>query len=1042
MKLQYKLYIGLTAILGILLIIGGLILAQEGQKREATERLMTLYRPAQASAEGLVTAFSQFNSGVTSGLNPSVDDPSKVMVQSIQLFNEHLGQLSSLTQLIPFKQSFSIEAIDQQFDEVSFLGLSVVNQYRELIQQQRVLEGQVESLIAQLGSVSGQRYPDTLLMQRDLLKLSLFIASPLHRSELYDANRLLQLENQLVKRIKAIQADSELSYLLDMTEMGYGLGEVRTLYARIINVFNTFYVKRNQYEQAQQRMQQLLEAANKVVNSNGAQALNQLQAITKNSTHIEYVLIPLGIIIAGLLAYQTASRIRKPLEQLLEATRFAQQGDFSYRIEIESSDEVARLAHHFNEMMDRLGSITVSRSYLQQVLDTVLHAVIVVDDDFKMKFINTTAATYFPNKAQVGASIFNCRTDEGAFLLNEPDRCLLREKGELLGLEKPIRLVSGQRLIVAMNVARLSLNESQHWVITLHDITAIKNAQRSLNLYAKIFETSNDAIVISNKHNVIEQVNPAFTQITGYSADDVVNQNPNILSSGKQDRDFYKKMWGELLMYGRWQGEIWNRRKSGEAYAEWLSIVAIHNEYGLIERFVGVFSDITQRKEAEQLIHRQANYDALTELPNRRLFWDRLAQALLQSDASQQGVALLYVDLDGFKPVNDTYGHEYGDLLLKHVADNLKALVKNTDTVARLGGDEFAILLPAFDRDKLEGLAGKIVHDLMQPIEIKGKQIYIGASVGISTYPDIAQSQEQLIHQADSAMYYVKAANKNNYAVYDEQMELLASQRMQLEQDLNSAVDNQQLEVIFQPMFDVKSNRIVCAEALLRWQHPEKGQIMPDVFIPIAEESGLIQHIGHWVLREVCRLAVLQMSEVGFVKVAVNISPKQFMQPDFVSGLAQILNETGFPAEYLELEITERLIFDELAATSVVMQKLADLGVSIAIDDFGIGYATLNDLKRFPVKELKFDRSFIKEIRRSHDDQTMIRALADMAHQMGMKVVAEGVEDLPSLDLLKAAGCDLVQGFVYHEAMSMTSLVRLLDQQNTQPNSNNKHPSA
>lgn len=1033
MKLQHKLYLGLVAIFTILMVIGGLLFSQEYQKRRYTEQLVNLYQPALSASEGMISAFSELNSAVVRSLSPMVDSPQGHLLAAIELFNQYQNELSVLTGQVELSDLAS-KRLEQQFDNTSVLALVLVNQYQEMLKQQRQLEDNVDKLISLLKAPDQYSQPELLLLQNDLLRLSLYIASPLHRNTLYNKIELERLEQSLVQRVERIRTQDELAFTLDYSEMGYGVGEVRSLYHHMLANFDHFHIKRSQYQQAQQDLQRLLSQLHQQTIKKHELSMAQIQAVSRNNQRIEYVLIPLGIIIAGLLAFQTALRVRKPLNHLLEAIRFAQAGDFSYRIDTSSHDEVAQLAGHFNEMMDRLGSITVSRAYLQQVLDTVHHGVIVTDHLFDIRFINAAAEYFFPEKAYVEGSIFNCRTEDGAMLLTASERQILQQQKRLTSIEKVVILPTGYQVILTLSVTELLINDACHWVLSLHDISQIKETEKNLQLYAKVFETSNDAIVISSKHNVVEQVNPAFSRITGFEPEEVVGKNPSVLSSGKQDREFYREMWTQLLMKGCWQGEIWNRRKNGEVYAEWLSIVAIHNELGLIERFVGVFSDITQRKEAEQLIHRQANYDALTELPNRRLFWDRLSQALLQAQAnesqsSEAQVALLYVDLDGFKPVNDTFGHEYGDLLLKQVAVIMKSLIRITDTVARLGGDEFALILPSYSRAQLREIAHSIVDQLKQPIMVKDKLIYIGASVGISIYPELANDQEALVHQADSAMYYVKNKSKSSFAIYNSEMEVVAYERIQLEQDLRDALNKGQIKVIFQPLYDAKSERIVSAEALLRWQHPVRGLLMPDLFIPLAEETGIIHSLGEWTLREICKQAVGALSDIGFVRVAVNISPKQFAQADFVIQVENILRETGFPAQYLELEVTERLIINDLNATASVLKQLSEIGVSVVVDDFGIGYASLNDLRQYPVTELKFDRSFIKDVCRSPQDSGMIRSMAELAHQMGMKVVAEGVEDSDSLALLKQMGCDFIQGFVYHEPMAMSELVQLLEDQ-------------
>ncbi|MBB1489254.1 EAL domain-containing protein [Oceanospirillum sediminis] len=1035
MKLQHKLYAGLSAILLILLTISGLILSQEHQKRVYSRQLMELYRPAELAMEGLNSSAARLSADVILSLSPAMRRQVEPLQPAIEQFNRHLDTLSVLITGTSLS-GLPLHRLRDDADRQAEYAVALVSQYQSLRRDRMRLEDNVHLLMDRLRDSDASETLAVQAFENSLAQLTLFVSTSFYNRTDPDRSQLEQAEQQLADRMDQLR--SRWPLLAEQPEVRHLTGEIRYLYRRITEHADFFYLKRSQYHLAFQDVQQQLGQIQSDISKTSQQAIQQLEAMSRNSRMIEYVLVPLAILITALLGWQTAWRIRAPLAELLKGIQCARTGDFSFRLETDSRDEVALLSHHFNEMLDDLDQATVSHSYLQQILDALQHAVIVTDDDFNIRFFNATAFSYFQTRAGVGKPIAGFRTSEGAMLLSEAERVLLCQQSVLSGLEKKICLPDGEKVVVALAAAELKVNQERHWVISLHDITLMKEAEKSLQLYARLFETSNDAIVISDKQNVIEQVNPAFSRITGYEEHEAIGKNPGMLSSGRQDKAFYRVMWAELMTKGRWQGEIWNRKKSGEAYAEWLSIVAIYDQSGLIERFIGVFSDITQRKEAEQLIYHQANYDALTELPNRRLFWDRLEHALTQARASSGKVALMYLDLDGFKPVNDTFGHEAGDLLLQHVSEKLRALVQPSDTVARLGGDEFALILPAYSIRKLEQLADKLIDAVSSPVSLLDKQIRIGVSVGISCYPDIATDREQLVQQADVAMYYVKGKNKNSYIFYNQQMKQDTWEKIRLEQELREAIDRGQLEVIFQPLYDASTEVIVSAEALLRWRHPVKGVLMPDMFIPLAEENGMIHDLGEWVLREVCTLARTYLEDKGYVRVAVNISAQQLTQPDFVSRLESILHETGFPACHLELEIKEKLIVNDLTGTAKILQQLSRSGISIAIDDFGLSYTSLNSLSHYSVKELKLDRRFIKAVAAESEDSHMVKAMADMAHQMGMKVVAEGVEDDKSLQLLKQLGCDLIQGFVYQDAVSIHELSRLLQVQarNTQPATN------
>ena len=546
----------------------------------------------------------------------------------------------------------------------------------------------------------------------------------------------------------------------------------------------------------------------------------------------------------------------------------------------------------------------------------------------------------------------------------------------------------------------------------------------------KIFEYASEGVMISDTAAHILNVNKAFTQVTGYSHDEVLGKSPSLLNSGRQDAGFYRAMWQSLTETGRWQGEIWNRRKNGEIYLEWLSITAIMNHLGRATHYVAIFSDITTIKANEERLHRLAYYDALTELPNRILFNDRLNQAMARADRSKQMVAVMLLDLDRFKIINDTLGHMAGDTLLIDVAQRIGDCMRESDTVARLGGDEFIVVLPDMDNINYASLvAQKIIDVLTQPFTLEGQEVFITASIGISFYPSSGDNAEILVKKADIAMYQAKEQGRNNYQFHRSSASDKTSALFALEHSLRRALERNELSLHYQPQIDIETGCITGMEALLRWQHPERGMILPNEFIPLAEETGLIIPIGEWVLRSACaQNKEWQDSGLPPVRIAVNISVRQLKQKNLVAKITETLAETGLDPQWLELELTESMIMQNAEDSVQQLNGIKSLGIGLAIDDFGTGYSSLSYLKRFPIGRVKIDQSFVQGMCNNLDDAAISRAIIALANSLNLKVTAEGVETQDQLSFLREHQCCDAQGFLFSHPVPADAMTRMLQQ--------------
>ena len=570
--------------------------------------------------------------------------------------------------------------------------------------------------------------------------------------------------------------------------------------------------------------------------------------------------------------------------------------------------------------------------------------------------------------------------------------------------------------------------------IAFTDITERKRAEEELRIAAIAFE-SQEGMIVTDTKGVIVRVNQAFTNLTGYSAAEAVGRTPALLGSGRHSQAFYQRMWQTLEQQRYWQGEMWNRRKNGKIYAEWLTISAVTAPDGSVTHYVGTFSDITRDSEAEAEIHRMAYYDPLTHLPNRRLLMDRLGQALAASRRNGRYGALLFLDLDNFKTLNDTRGHDIGDLLLIEIAQRLNTSMREGDTVGRLGGDEFVLMLEDLSEDVEEavlqsGMVGmKVREAIASPYLLKGVEFTCTTSIGVSLFCNHDASADDLLKHADLAMYHAKKSGRNTLCFFDPDMQAKLVEHSALENDLRHALERRQLRLHYQIQVD-SARRAIGAEALLRWEHPGRSLVTPAEFIPLAEETGLIVPIGLWVLQTACaRIRDWSANPATRdLQLAINVSARQFRQSDFVEQVQQALSATGINPARLKIELTESMVLDNVSDTITKMHALKALGVSFSMDDFGTGHSSLSYLKQLPLDQLKIDQSFVRDLATDPNDAAIVRAIITLGQTFGLNVIAEGVETEAQREFLELNGCHAFQGYLFSRPLPPEAFEKFLEQ--------------
>ena len=552
------------------------------------------------------------------------------------------------------------------------------------------------------------------------------------------------------------------------------------------------------------------------------------------------------------------------------------------------------------------------------------------------------------------------------------------------------------------------------------DITAQEKIEKKLKLSDIVFENTNEGILITNNKNNIISINSAFTKITGYEEADIINKNPKVLKSGKHDKEFYEKLWSDLLTTGQFKGEVWNRKKNGEIYPEWLNISIVKDSSGNILNYVAIFSDITKIKKSNERIEYLAHHDPLTNLPNRLLLKARLDQSITRASISKEILALFFIDIDNFKVINDTYGHSIGDKIINLVASRLQKNLRAEDTISRIGGDEFVIVIENIDQERsVEKIANKILDDFKEPIKLQEYLFDVTISIGISLFPNNSLDAENLIKHADTAMYSAKNAGRNQFQFYKNEMTSEIFEKIIMKKEISDALENGDFEVFYQPQINIKENKIVGLEALVRWNYRNSRLILPKEFISYAEETKLILPLGEFVLKSACSF-IKKLQNMNLAQdaiMAVNISGIQIKNSDIFNLIVTSLKNSDLEAKYLEVELTESYIMENTEQSLLTLHKLKDLGIKLAIDDFGTGYSSLSYLKKFPIDKLKIDKSFVDELPNNPKDVAIARTIIALAKGLEMKTIAEGVELQKQKDFLEQEECDEIQGWLYGKAL-------------------------
>ncbi len=683
-------------------------------------------------------------------------------------------------------------------------------------------------------------------------------------------------------------------------------------------------------------------------------------------------------------------------------------------------------------VQNRTEALTQQLSFMRQLIEAIPSPLFYKDAQSRYLGCNSAFETFIGQPASdiLGKTPHEIAPHTLADQYLAADRAILDQPGKQI-YESPVRHADGQMHHVIFHKATFTHPDGSvgGLVGVMLDITERTRMENDLRQAATVFDNIAEGVTISQSDGTIIAVNHAFSTITGYDRAEAIGQNPRIFQSGRHDRQFYTDMWAAITRHGRWQGEVWNRRKAGDVYPQWLSITAVHAPQGQPVHYVATFSDITHQKQNEERIQSLAFSDPLTGLPNRRLLLDRLEHALIVSARNQHRGALFFIDLDDFKGLNDTRGHFIGDLLLQQVAQRLQACVREGDTVARLGGDEFVVMLEGLSQDaaqalqQAEALGKTILRALNEPYVLQDSVHHNTPSVGVVLFGEPQGSVEELLKQADLAMYRAKALGRNAMCFFDPQMQSVLDERVSLEMALRIALQRQDFVLHYQPQVD-QEGAMVGVEALVRWQHPERGIISPLEFIPLAEDTGLILPLGRWVLETACRqlAAWAQRADRQHLTMAVNVSVRQFHHADFVQQVIDVLQETGAHPQRLKLELTESLLITQVDEVVTKMSILKARGVCFSLDDFGTGYSSLAYLKRLPLDQLKIDRGFVSHVLTETNDAAIARMIVALSDSLGLEVIAEGVEHAEQRDFLAQHGCHAYQGYFFSRPLPLDDL--------------------
>lgn len=773
-------------------------------------------------------------------------------------------------------------------------------------------------------------------------------------------------------------------------------------------------------------------------------SLNEIKYRTNYLIMVGVVILALSLIGAVLVTFRLQGILTKSLYNLLQIVkRITQTKDYSLRAQMLTHDDLGSLTEGINSMLEEVEHRDVALTKSEERLNLalwgsnevmfdwdVLNDFWYFDESFENLLgyhrdeIPSNREDYYKlihpeDMPLVLSALKQHMSDETAYFVVE--HRLLHKMGNYSWILARAKIVERNKHGRALRMAG-----------TLLDVTAKRETNERLELFNKVFESTTEGVIVTDPQFHIIEINPSFTQITGFSRQDIIGQSLDILHSDKQNKDFYRRMHLSLESKGKWQGELWEKRKNGEVYPQRLTINAMLNEKAQLIHYVAVFSDITQFKQTEDELQYLTHYDTLTSLPNRSLFMTQLDLEIKKAKAGKGRFALVVLGIDNFKVLNDSYGYEIGDVILQSVATRLSRSVQNRDLVARITGDEFAMIIQDVE-DSMQ--LKQVVQNILLTItahffNVEGHDILLGASAGVSFYPDDAEDMQTLFTNADTALYHAKHSERNSFQFYTSKMndEVQAKQRMEVL--LRGALANNEFYVEYQPKIDAKTGLISGAEALLRWQSPELGLVSSGVFIPLAEELGVIVSVGRWVLQTACAQTKL-WHDSGFphLKVSVNLSAYQFRTGDLVKETARILHETGLPANALDLELTEGVLIDNIDRCVLRLKVFKTMGITISIDDFGTGYSSLSYLRKFPIDALKIDQSFVKHICHNQEDASIVNAIVAMAKGLKIRTIAEGVETKEQADYLLAQQVDELQGYYYSRPLSAAAMTECLVQE-------------
>jgi diguanylate cyclase (GGDEF)-like protein/PAS domain S-box-containing protein len=772
-------------------------------------------------------------------------------------------------------------------------------------------------------------------------------------------------------------------------------------------------------------------------------AMQQLQSEARRHS---LLLAGIEMALVALFSFVLGLYLTRQLTALTKASHAVAKGRLGYQVPVKGNDELAKTAMAFNYMSHQLEQDAVRRD---AVLLSALDCIVTADEHERIVEFNPAAEQTFGYRREAVIGNRLCETliapahrgDNLGRLSRELDHNDDKVNGKRL--ETVARHADGTEFPVEMAITVTEVEKRPLYTCYLRDISERKDAEAKLQLAASVFTHAKEGIMLTDVAGCILEVNEAFTQITGYHRDEVLGQNPRLLKSGQQSDEFYKGLWQTLTAEGHWTGEIWNSNKDGEIYAELLTISAIRDSAGKTQNYVGLFSDITPLKKQQKQLEHIAHFDALTGLPNRVLLADRMQQAMANARRREQRLAVIYLDLDGFKEVNDTYGHDTGDRVLMKVAERMRAVLREGDSIARLGGDEFvAVLIDLHEKSGSEKMLTRLLSAASQPVHIEGMMLQLSASLGVTYYPQTESvDADQLLRQADQAMYQAKLAGKNRYHTFDAEHDRHLRGHYESLQRLRHALRNEEFVLHYQPKVNMRSGELIGAEALIRWQHPQRGLLAPSEFLPVLEESHLAIELGEWVIERVLAQAAQWYDSGLAIPISVNMGAHQLQQEDFIERLQAMLRaHAALPPHLLELEILETSALEDMAHFSDIMHECRELGVKFALDDFGTGYSSLTYLKRLPAAQLKIDQSFVRDMLDDPEDLAILEGVLGLATAFRREAIAEGVETIEHGEMLLHLGCELAQGYAIARPMPAEELPAWRKRWQPAPTWQNKKP--